>query len=122
MGALQSNKSRTVAERFDWVHTVDRVRIARRLSDQRPAWAQPLNVCLQVNVSGEPSKSGVRIDGASDLAAAVADLPHLRLRGLMALPEPAPDSTNSAPRSGRSSKCTSGCAPTVIRSIPCPWE
>ena len=88
VGALQSNKSRTVAERFDWVHTVDRIRIARRLNDQRPAWAQPLNVCLQVNVSGESSKSGVRIDGASELAAAVAGLPHLRLRGLMALPKP----------------------------------
>lgn len=88
VGALQSNKSRTVAERFDWVHTVDRIRIARRLNDQRPAWAQPLNVCLQVDVSREASKSGVRIDGASDLAAAVADLPHLRLRGLMALPRP----------------------------------
>ena len=88
VGALQSNKSRTVAERFDWVHTVDRIRIARRLNDQRPAWARPLNLCIQVNVSGEPSKSGVRADDAPDLAAAVADLPHLRLRGLMALPKP----------------------------------
>lgn len=88
VGALQANKSRTVAERFDWVHTVDRVRIARRLSDQRPAWLAPLNVCLQVNVSGEASKSGVNPSEAADLASAVAALPRLRLRGLMAIPRP----------------------------------
>lgn len=88
VGALQANKSRTVAERFDWVHTVDRVRIARRLSDQRPAWLAPLNVCLQVNVSGEASKSGVDPSQAADLASAVAALPRLRLRGLMAIPRP----------------------------------
>ena len=78
VGALQANKSRTVAERFDWVHTVDRIRIARRLSDQRPAFLPPLNVCLQVNVSEESSKSGVRLDEAAELAAAVAELPRLR--------------------------------------------
>jgi len=88
VGALQANKSRTVAERFDWVQTVDRLRIARRLSDQRPAWLPPLNVCLQVNVSEESTKSGVRIDEAAELAAAVADLPRLRLRGLMTIPRP----------------------------------
>ena len=88
VGPLQANKSRTVAERFDWVHTVDRLRIARRLSDQRPAWLPPLNVCIQVNVSGESSKSGVRIDETGELAAAVAELPRLRLRGLMAIPRP----------------------------------
>ena len=88
VGALQTNKSRTVAERFDWVHTVDRVRIARRLSDQRPAWLAPLNVCLQVNVSGEGSKSGVDVSEAAALASAVADLPRLRLRGLMTIPRP----------------------------------
>ena len=88
VGALQTNKSRTVAERFDWVHTVDRVRIARRLSDQRPAWLAPLNVCLQVNVSGERSKSGVDVSEAADLASAVAELPRLRLRGLMTIPRP----------------------------------
>ena len=69
VGALQSNKTRTVAERFDWVHTVSRIRVAHRLSDQRPAWAPPLNVCLQVNVGGESSKSGVRIAEVADLAA-----------------------------------------------------
>lgn len=88
VGALQANKSRTVAERFDWVQTVDRLRIARRLSDQRPAWLPPLNVCLQVNVSEESTKSGVRIDEAAELAAAVAELPRLRLRGLMTIPLP----------------------------------
>lgn len=88
VGALQANKSRTVAERFDWVHTVDRVRIARRLSDQRPAWLAPLNVCLQVNVSGEASKSGVDLSEVGDLASAVAGFPRLRLRGLMAIPRP----------------------------------
>lgn len=88
VGALQANKSRTVAERFDWVHTVDRVRIARRLSDQRPAWLAPLNVCLQVNVSGEGSKSGADASEVDELAAAVAGLPRLRLRGLMAIPRP----------------------------------
>ena len=88
VGALQANKSRTVAERFDWVHTVDRVRIARRLSDQRPAWLAPLNACLQVNVSGEGSKSGADLSEVDDLAAAVAGLPRLRLRGLMAIPRP----------------------------------
>ena len=88
VGALQANKSRTVAERFDWVHTVDRLRIARRLSDQRPAWLPPLNVCLQVNVSGEASKSGVEVAEVAELASAVAELPRLRLRGLMTIPRP----------------------------------
>ena len=88
VGALQANKSRTVAERFDWVQTVDRIRIARRLSDQRPAFLAPLNVCLQVNLSGESTKSGVEISEVADLAAEVANLPRLRLRGLMAIPRP----------------------------------
>ena len=88
VGALQSNKTRTVAERFDWVHTVSRVRVAQRLSEQRPAWASPLNVCLQVNVSREASKSGVPVGEVAELAATVAELPRLRLRGLMALPKP----------------------------------
>ena len=88
VGAIQANKSRMVAERFDWVHTVDRLRIARRLNDQRPAFLPPLNVCLQVNVSGEPSKAGVRPEEAADLATAVAELPRLRLRGLMTIPRP----------------------------------
>ena len=91
IGALQSNKTRAVAERFDWVHTVDRESIARRLSEQRPAELTPLHVCLQVNVSGEGSKGGVAPERLAALAGAVAGLPRLRLRGLMAIPAPAAD-------------------------------
>jgi pyridoxal phosphate enzyme (YggS family) len=89
IGPLQSNKTRVVAEAFDWVHTVDRLKIAERLSAQRPTNLLPLNVCLQVNVSGEASKSGVGFDELPGLARAVAALPGLRLRGLMSIPEPA---------------------------------
>lgn len=91
IGPLQSNKSRTVAERFDWVHTIDRMKIARRLSEQRPEAVGPLNVCVQVNVSGEPSKSGVAPEQVGELARAVATLPRIRLRGLMAIPAPVED-------------------------------
>jgi len=90
IGPLQSNKTRPVAERAAWVHSVDRERIARRLSDQRPAGLPPLEVCLQVNVSGEPQKAGVAPEHAAALADAIAALPRLRLRGLMTLP-PAED-------------------------------
>ncbi|MFM2060169.1 MAG: hypothetical protein RLY71_4554 [Pseudomonadota bacterium] len=89
IGPLQSNKTRPVAEAFDWVHSVDRLKIAQRLSEQRPAGLAPLQVCLQVNVSGETSKSGVDPAELAALAHAVAALPRLRLRGLMAIPEPA---------------------------------
>jgi pyridoxal phosphate enzyme (YggS family) len=89
IGPLQSNKTRPVAEAFDWVHTVDRLKIAERLAQQRPAGLPPLNVCLQVNVSGEASKSGASFDELPALARAVAALPGLRLRGLMSIPEPA---------------------------------
>ncbi|CAB3749473.1 YggS family pyridoxal phosphate-dependent enzyme [Paraburkholderia solisilvae] len=88
IGPLQSNKTRPVAERFDWVHSVDRLKIAQRLAEQRPAGLPPLNVCVQVNVSGEASKSGVAPGEAAQVARAVAALPTLRLRGLMAIPEP----------------------------------
>lgn len=91
IGPLQSNKTRAVAERFDWVHTVDRLKIAQRLSEQRPAGLAPLQVCLQVNISGEASKSGVAPSEALALARAVASLPNLRLRGLMVIPEPGVD-------------------------------
>ncbi|HMV64253.1 MAG TPA: YggS family pyridoxal phosphate-dependent enzyme [Rhodocyclaceae bacterium] len=91
IGPLQSNKTRSVANRFVWVHSVDRLRIAERLSAQRDVHLPPLNVCLQVNVSGEASKSGVAPGEVADLAAAVAALPRLRLRGLMAIPEPTDD-------------------------------
>jgi pyridoxal phosphate enzyme (YggS family) len=88
VGALQSNKTRDVAARFQWVHTVDREKIAQRLSAQRPAGLAPLNVLVQVNASGESSKSGVAPAQARALAQAVSTLPNLRLRGLMAIPEP----------------------------------
>ncbi len=89
IGPLQSNKTRPVAEHFDWVHSVDRLKIAQRLSEQRPDALPPLNVCLQINISGEASKSGVSVDEAMQVARDIAALPRLRLRGLMAIPEPA---------------------------------
>ena len=91
IGPLQSNKTRVVAENFDWVHSLDRVQLAERLSAQRPSDLAPLSVCLQVNVSGEGSKSGVAPRELPALAHAVAALPRLRLRGLMAIPAPAAD-------------------------------
>ncbi len=89
IGPLQANKTRVVAESFDWVHTVDRLKIAQRLSEQRPAALPPLNLCLQVNVSQEESKSGLAPAEAAAVAQAVAQLPRLRLRGLMAIPRAA---------------------------------
>ncbi len=91
IGPIQSNKTRPIAEHFDWVHSVDREKIAHRLSEQRPPHLPPLNICLQVNISGEASKSGVAPEETGALARAVAALPHLRLRGLMAIPEPSND-------------------------------
>ena len=91
IGPLQSNKTRAVAEAFDWVQSVDRLKIAQRLSAQRPAALPPLQVCLQVNISGETSKSGLLPAELPEVARAVAALPQLRLRGLMAIPEPAAD-------------------------------
>jgi len=91
IGPIQSNKTKAIAEHFDWVHSVDRLKIAQRLSEQRPAGLPPLNICLQVNVSGEDSKSGCAPADLPALAKAVAALPNLRLRGLMAIPEPSED-------------------------------
>jgi hypothetical protein len=91
IGPLQSNKSRLVAEQFDWVQSVDRLKIAQRLSEQRPSGLPALQVCLQVNVDGGENKSGVAPGELQALALAVASLPRLRLRGLMCIPEPAPD-------------------------------
>jgi PLP dependent protein len=91
IGPLQSNKTRVVAASFDWVHGIDRIKIAERLAEQRPADLAPLQVCLQVNVDGGANKSGVGAEEAISLARAVAAMPRLRLRGLMAIPEPAPD-------------------------------
>ena len=91
IGPIQSNKTRLVAEHFDWVHTVDRLKVAQRLSEQRPASLAPLQVCIQVNVDGGASKSGVPPEEALALAQQVAVLPGLRLRGVMSIPESAPD-------------------------------
>lgn len=91
IGPLQSNKTRAVAEAFDWVHSIDRLKTAQRLSEQRPDHMPPLNVCLQVNISGEDSKSGAAPAEVPALARAVAALPRLRLRGLMSIPEPERD-------------------------------
>jgi len=91
IGPIQANKTRLLARSFDWVHSVDRLRIAQRLAEQRPSDLPPLNVLLQVNISGEQTKSGVSPPEVGALAAAIAALPHLRLRGLMAIPAPAKD-------------------------------
>lgn len=91
IGPIQSNKTKPIAAHFDWVHSVDRLKIAQRLSDQRPEHLAPLNICLQVNVSGEASKSGCEPEDVRDLAQAIAALPRLRLRGLMTIPEPTDD-------------------------------
>ncbi len=101
IGPLQSNKTRLVAEHFDWVHSIDRLKIAQRLAEQRPPGLAPLQVCVQVNVDGGPNKSGVAPSAALELAQAVAALPQLRLRGLMCIPEPAPDFERACERFGR---------------------
>jgi len=91
IGPIQSNKTRPVAEHFDWVHTVDRLKIAERLSAQRPESLPPLHICIQVNIDGGPTKSGVAPADALELARAVAKLPRLVVRGLMAIPDHAPE-------------------------------
>ncbi len=91
IGPIQSNKTRAIAAHFDWVQSVDRLKIARRLSEQRPAGRPPLQICLQVNVSRDPAKAGVAPEAAAELAADIAALPGLRLRGLMTIPARAAD-------------------------------
>lgn len=91
IGRIQRNKTRAIAAAFDWVHTVDRLNIAQRLSDQRPAGRPPLQLCIQVNVSADPRKGGITPDGLADLAHQVTKLPRLRLRGLMTMPSAASD-------------------------------
>lgn len=88
IGPIQSNKTKAIASHFDWVHSVDRLKIAERLSEQRPQYLPPLNICLQVNISEESSKSGVSLSELPVLLEAVSQLPNLRLRGVMAIPEP----------------------------------
>jgi pyridoxal phosphate enzyme (YggS family) len=91
IGPIQSNKTRLVAAHFDWVHSVDRLKTAERLNAQRPAGLAPLQVCIQVNVDGGPTKAGVAPEAVLELARQIQTLPRLRLRGLMTIPEPAPD-------------------------------
>lgn len=91
IGPIQSNKTRLVAGHFDWAHTIDRLKIAQRLSEQRPPELEPLQVCIQVNIDGGPAKSGVAPQAALALVSEVAKLPRLQVRGLMTIPEPAPD-------------------------------
>ena len=115
IGPIQSNKTRLVAEHFDWVHSVDRLKIAQRLSEQRPDNLAPLNVCLQINIDGGPTKSGVAPQEALALAQAVAQLPRLRLRGIMTIPEPSENfaSASEAHREARAlfdALCQSGLA------------
>ncbi len=88
IGPIQSNKTRDIAQHFDWVHSVDRLKIARRLDGQRPSDKPPLNICIQVNASGEPTKSGVTVEEVLPLAKAILQMPRLHLRGLMAIPAP----------------------------------
>ena len=91
IGAIQSNKTRSIAESFDWVHCVDRVKIARRLSEQRPAHLPPINACIQVNLDQEDSKAGIALEEVPDMARQLNDLPGLNLRGLMTIPAPRSD-------------------------------
>lgn len=91
IGPVQSNKTRQIAHYFDWVHTVDRIKIAKRLNDMRPAEKPPLNICIQINISGEDSKSGIILDEVGDFISELAPFSNLKVRGLMALPAPATD-------------------------------
>ena len=109
IGPLQGNKTRLAAASFDWVESVDRLKIAQRLSAQRPEGLEPLNVCVQVNVSGEASKSGVPPCEAVALAWAVADLPRLRLRGIMGIPEPTDDLRQQRLQFHRLRECLDQC-------------
>ena len=121
VGRLQSNKTRPVAEGFAWVHAVDRLKIAERLAEQRPYYAAPLNICLQVNVAGEGSKGGVGFAELPALAAAVAALPRIKLRGLMCLPpeENDPARQRHYPEAARSPRA--GSMQQGWPWIPCLW-
>ncbi len=101
IGGIQSNKTRAIAERFDWVHSIDRLSIARRLSEQRPFHASPLNLCIQVELVPEPTKGGVEPAQVAQLASAAAELPRVRLRGLMCVPPPQPDTAAQRALFGR---------------------
>ena len=107
IGPIQSNKTRAIAESFDWVHGVDRLKIARRLNEQRPAGSKPLNICLQLNVNNETSKSGLSCEQAIALAAQVSEFANLRLRGLMAIPEACDSETQQRANFARVRECLS---------------
>jgi len=109
VGPLQSNKTALAAATFDWVESVDRLRIAQRLSAQRPAGLAPLNICIEVNVSGEASKSGVAADAALALAREVVALPNLRLRGIMGIPAPTSDVAQARVQFGKLRQCFEAC-------------
>jgi len=104
IGRIQSNKTRDIAENFQWVHAVDRLKVATRLNDQRPHFSPPLNVCIQVDQAGEPQKGGVKESEVAELAHAIVSLPRLRLRGLMTLPPLTPDPETNAHLFARLSK------------------
>ena len=109
IGPLQGNKTRLAAETFDWVESVDRLKIAQRLSEQRPSDRAPLDVCVQVNVSGEPSKSGVAPHEVLALALAIADLPRIRVRGIMGIPAPTDDPAQQRKQFRRLRECLESC-------------
>lgn len=104
IGPVQSNKTRLVAEHFDWLQSLDRLKIAQRLNEQRPPSLEPLQVCIQVNTDGGPNKAGITPEELPALAGAVARLPRLRLRGLMTIPEPAPDAGTAREVHGRTKR------------------
>ena len=101
IGAIQTNKTRSIARDFDWAHCIDRLKVARRLSEQRPPGRPPLNVCIQVNVDHEQSKAGIELDEVEELARAIHQLPGIRLRGLMTIPAPRPDFEQQRPAFAR---------------------
>ncbi|MEX0604996.1 MAG: YggS family pyridoxal phosphate-dependent enzyme [Marinobacter sp.] len=114
IGPIQSNKTRAIAEHFAWVHSVDRLKIAERLNDQRPDALPPLNICIQVNVDGENSKAGCTVNELPELAQQISELPRLCLRGLMAIPDPSQSNT----RLQRSFQTLAGALAAMRKNLP----
>ncbi|MBF8268420.1 MAG: Pyridoxal phosphate homeostasis protein [Gammaproteobacteria bacterium] len=108
IGPIQSNKCRAIAERFAWVHSLDRIKVAQRLNDMRPATAPPLNICIEVNISDESTKAGISPEDLPAFAVAINKLPHVRLRGLMAMPKPCSDFTGQRNAFQRLYECYAG--------------
>jgi PLP dependent protein len=113
IGPIQSNKTRPIAEHFDWVHGVDRLKIAKRLSEQRPEGLPPLNICLQVNINDEESKSGVKLAELTELASTVTALPNIQLRGLMAIPNATSDEQEQRANFAKVNKAFNGLRATI---------